>query len=81
MILNKQVKEVSKVFAEKVNQKMVKIVERHRHDHHLYKPTIIKEFVIKEKLKVAVFILFEQINTDRGSGLSDEGWFGDQFRY
>ena len=51
-----------------------------QHNHPLYKPTTVKEFVIDEERKIAVFILFEQIDTDRVSK-DGEGWFGDQFRY
>jgi hypothetical protein len=73
-------KEVPKTFTEKVKQKMVKTVESHKHDHPLYKPTVIKEFVIDEKRKIAVFILFEQIDTDRCTEHS-EGYLGNQFRF
>jgi len=67
-------------FTEQVKQAMVKIVESHQHNHPLYKPTVVREWVIDEKRGVAAFILFEQIDTDRLSEHS-EGWLGDQFRY
>ena len=73
-------KAVPETFAEKANQKMMEVVESHKHIHPLYKPTVVKEFVIEEKLKIAAFVLFEQIDTDRGSG-HGEGLLGDQFRY
>jgi hypothetical protein len=59
---------------------MVKVVENHQHHHPLYQSTVVTEFVIDEDRKTAVFILKEQIDTDRLSEY-DEGWLGDQFRY
>lgn len=73
-------KEAPSSYAEQAKQTMVKVVENHRHDHPLYKPTVVKESVIDEERKIAVFILFEQIDTDRLSEDGDE-WLGDQFRY
>ncbi|MFH0803660.1 MAG: hypothetical protein V1877_00895 [Candidatus Tagabacteria bacterium] len=73
-------KEDPQTFTDKVNQKMVEIVESHKHNHPLYKPTMIKESAIDEKRKIAAFVLFEQIDTDRCSEHGD-GWLGDQFRY
>lgn len=73
-------KEAPSSYAEQAKQTMVKVVENHRHDHPLYKPTVVKESVIDEERKIAVFILFEQIDTDRLSEDGD-GWLGDQFRY
>ena len=67
-------------YAEQAKQAMVKMVENRRHNHSLYRPTVVKESVVDEERKLAVFILFEQIDTDRLSGGS-EGWLGDQFRY
>lgn len=67
-------------FTEQAKQTMVKVVESHRHDHPLYKPTVVKESVIDEERGIAAFILFEQIDTDRVSK-HGEGWLGDQFRY
>lgn len=73
-------KESPQTFTEEAKQAMVKVVESHQHNHPLYKPTVVKESVIDEERKVAAFILFEQIDSDRGSG-NGEGWLGDQFRY
>jgi hypothetical protein len=73
-------KESSQTFAEEAKQAMVEIVESHRYHHPLYIPTRVKEFVISEERGIAVFILFEQIDTDRLSE-HGEGWLGDQFRY
>jgi len=57
---------------------MVKVVESHQHNHPLYQPTVVKESVVDEERKIAVFILFEQIDTDRCTEHGD-GWLGDQF--
>ena len=73
-------KEAPSSYAEYAKQAMVKVVESHRHNHPLYKPTVVKESVIDEDRKIAVFILFEQIDTDRCTEHGD-GWLGDQFRY
>lgn len=67
-------------YAELVKQAMAKVVENHQHKHPLYQSTAIKEFVINEEHKIAVFVLFEQIDTDRNTEVG-EGWLGDQFRY
>lgn len=73
-------KEFPNLYTEQVKQAMVKVVENHQHNHPLYKPTTVKESVIEENRKIAAFILFEQIDTDRLSKDGD-GWLGDQFRY
>lgn len=73
-------KESPSSFVEQAKQAMVKVAESHRHNHPLYKPTVVKESVIDEERKIAVFILFEQIDTDRLTEHGD-GWLGDQFRY
>lgn len=73
-------KEVPNSYTEQAKQAMVKVVENHQHNHPLYKPTAVKESVIEENSKIAAFILFEQIDTDRLSEHGD-GWLGDQFRY
>ena len=73
-------KEAPSSYAEQAKQAMVAVVENHRHNHPLYKPTVVKESVIDEDRKIAVFILFEQIDTDRCTE-HGEGWLGDQFRY
>ncbi|MCL4404153.1 hypothetical protein M1432_02320 [Patescibacteria group bacterium] len=67
-------------FEQVVGKMMNEVVQQSQHDHPLYLPTVIKESVIDSKLKVAAFILFEQIDTDRMTE-SGEGWLGDQFRY
>ncbi len=73
-------KEAPISFAEQAKQAMVQTIESHQHNHPLYKPTVIKESVIDGKRKIAAFILFEQIDTDRCTD-DGEGWLGDQFRY
>lgn len=73
-------KEAPSSYAEQAKQVMVKVVENHRHNHPLYQQTVVKESVIDEGRKIAVFILFEQIDTDRCTEHGD-GWLGDQFRY
>lgn len=73
-------KESPTSFAEQAKQAMVKVVENHRHEHPLYKSTVVKESVIDEDRKIAAFVLFEQIDTDRCTEHGD-GWLGDQFRY
>lgn len=75
-------KEAPSSYAEQVKQAMVKVVESHQHRHplSLYTATMVREFVIDEDRKIAAFILFEQIDTDRLTEY-DEGWLGDQFRY
>jgi hypothetical protein len=73
-------KELAQNFAEAAKQAMVETVEHHQHNHPLYQPTAIKESVIDEEREVAVYILFEQIDTDRLTE-EGEGWLGDQFRY
>jgi len=74
------VKEAPNSYTERVKQKMVKVVEDHQHNHPLYKPTVVKESVINDESKIAAFILFEQIDTDRNTEQGC-GWLGDQFRY
>jgi len=73
-------KESPNSYAEQAKQVMLKVVESHQHNHSLYKPTVVNESVIDEGRKIAVFILFEQIDTDRCTE-HGEGWLGDQFRY
>jgi len=58
-------KESPSSFAEQAKQAMVKVVENHQHNHPLYEPTHVVESVIDAARKIAVFILFEQIDTDR----------------
>lgn len=73
-------KESPSSYADQAKQAMVKVVESHQYNHPLYKPTMVKESIIDEERRITVFILFEQIDTDRSSEDSD-GWLGDQFRY
>lgn len=67
-------------FAQDVGKAIEDTVQSHQHNHPLYKPTRITEIIINAKRKIAAWILFEQIDTDRGAG-HGEGWLGDQFRY
>lgn len=72
--------EESSDFERKVEEAKAKVVQAHRHNHPLYKPTRITESVIDAERQIAAWILFEQIDTDRGHQ-DCEGWLGDQFRY
>lgn len=67
-------------FGVKVQKAMEKVVANHQYNHPLYQPTQIKEYKIDYQLKLAAWILFEQIDTDRCTP-EGEGWLGDQFRY
>jgi len=67
-------------FTHDTGKAMEDTVKSHQHNHPLYKPTRIIESVVDAKRKIASWILFEQIDTDRGAG-HGEGWLGDQFRY
>jgi len=67
-------------YTEAAKQTMVALVEQHRHEHPLYKQTSITESVIDEERRLAVCVLFEQIDTDRCTA-EGEGYLGDQFRY
>jgi hypothetical protein len=73
-------KESPSSYTEQAKQAMVKVVENHQHNHPLYEPTHVVESVIDAARKIAVFILFEQIDTDRLAEYG-EGWLGGQFRY
>ena len=46
----------------------------------IYQSSRIVEYVIDAKRMIASWILFEQIDSDRGSE-DGNGWLGDQFRY
>jgi hypothetical protein len=59
---------------------MLKVVENNQHTHPMYAQTAITEFIIDKDSKRGIFILFEQIDTDR-SHPDSEGYLGDQFRY
>jgi len=67
-------------FTEQAKQAIVKVVESHPRDHplYLYKATVVKESVIDEERGIAVFILFQQIDTDLLSK-HGEDWLGDHF--
>ncbi len=67
-------------FENEVYSQMEKCVNNHQHNHPLFKPTKITEKIIDSDKKVAVWILFEQIDTDRNTS-DGEWWLGDQFRY
>lgn len=67
-------------FTEAAKQTMFTLVEQHRHDHPHYRQTCVTESVIDEERRLAVCVLFEQIDTDRGAA-GGEGYRGDQFRY
>jgi len=73
-------KEAPATFAEKVKQVMLEVVQSHIHQHPLYQPTHVTLSVVDENRNVAIFILFEQIDTDRCTK-DGEGYLGDQFRY
>jgi hypothetical protein len=67
-------------FEREVGEAMASVVVSHQWDHPLYKPARIAESAVDARGKRAAWILFEQIDTDRGSE-DAEGWLGDQFRY
>ena len=54
-----------RTFSEEVKQAMTRVVESHQHNHPLYQSTRITESVIDARQKIAAWILFEQIDTDR----------------
>lgn len=54
-----------RAFSEEVKQAMTRVVESHQHNHPLYQSTRITESVIDAEREIAVWILFEQIDTDR----------------
>lgn len=72
--------EGTSAFETEASQLIDQTAQRHQHNHPLYKPTRITESIIEAKRKVAVWILFEQIDTDRCTA-DGEGYLGDQFRY
>jgi len=67
-------------FESKVEVAMEDVIKSHQHFHPLYKPTQVTESIIDSKKRIATWILFEQIDTDRNTE-DGEGWLGDQFRY
>lgn len=66
-------------FTKIVQNAMIESVKRHLGNHPIYKPNKVMESIICENEKQAYWILFEQIDTDRGE--YNDGWLGDQFRY
>jgi len=72
--------EANTEFEAYVKQAMDEVVKNHQHNHPLYQPTKIEKSLIDKEKKIAAFVLFEQIDTDRLTPES-EGWLGDQFRY
>ncbi len=67
-------------FEQHVKEAMNKVVKEHKHNHPLYFATRIEKSIIDKENKIAAFVLFEQIDTDRNAP-EDEGWLGGQFRY
>lgn len=67
-------------FAKIAENEMIKCVEQHATNHTLYRPTCIHKSIIDEKRGIAVWVLFEQIDTDRCTP-EGSGWLGDQYRY
>jgi hypothetical protein len=67
-------------FQIKVDEAISEVVKLHQHNHPLYKPTRVTEKLVDAKSKIATWVLFEQIDTDRLTEYG-EGWLGDQFRY
>jgi len=67
-------------FANSVKELMDKCVKNHQHHHPLYRETCIHQHIIDEEKKIAAWVLFEQIDTDRCTS-EDDGWLGDQYRY
>ncbi len=72
---NEKVKFENEVFTE-----IEECVSNHSHNHPLFKPTKVTEKIIDSDKKIAAWILFEQIDTDRNTP-EGEWWLGDQFRY
>lgn len=76
----KEVKTPSPFEAE-VDEATSEVVKFHQYNPHpLYKPTRVTEKIVDVKRKIAAWVLFEQIDTDRNTE-DGEGWLGDQFRY
>jgi len=68
-------------FESRVKEEMARIKKSHQHNHPLFtRQTQVREHVINHELKIAAFVLFEQIDTDRCT-LEGSGWLGDQYRY
>ncbi|MFC1678521.1 hypothetical protein ACFLZ9_02150 [Patescibacteria group bacterium] len=68
-------------FEKKVIKAMDETVASNQHSHPLYLfSTSICEYKIDHERKLAAWIMFEQIDTDRTT-MHGSGWLGDQFRY
>ena len=67
-------------FQDQVMKSVLEVVKSHQHDHPMYRETAAERCIIDEKSCRAAFVLFEQIDTDRGSP-DASGWLGDQYRY
>jgi hypothetical protein len=75
-------KEENKSFADVVKEVMNQCVQQHQHNHPLYRETSIHQHIIDEKRKIAAWVLFEQIDTDRCTNIeNDHGWLGDEYKY
>lgn len=67
-------------FESHVKSEMKRISDAYQHNHPLFtRQTQINEHIIAHELKIAAFVLFEQIDTDRCT-LEGSGWLGDQYR-
>jgi len=68
-------------FESHAKAEMERVAKDNQHNHPLFKEqTGLREHIIDYVSKVAAFILFEQIDTDRCT-MEGSGWCGDQFRY
>ena len=67
-------------FENSVKQKMEACVRDHKRNHPLYQDPHISGSKIDKEKKVAAWVLFEQIDTDRCTP-DGCGWLGDQYRY
>ncbi len=67
-------------YSKSIEEKIKKVVSEHKHEHPLYQETEITASLINEDKRIAAFVLFEQIDTDRTTQ-DGNGWLGDQYRY
>lgn len=68
-------------FEKRIQEEMDKCVQTHLHNHPLFtRQTHVCDSMIDSDRKVAAWILFEQIDTDRCTR-EGSGWLGDQYRY
>lgn len=73
--------EEKEVFEKRIQEEMEKCVQSHLHHHPLFtQQTHICASKVDGDRKVAAWILFEQIDTDRCTP-HGSGWLGDQYRY